>query len=290
MDDARFYAISTAFEEFSNKDKPLVVQYSVKHEQNIDCGGAYIKLFPKGVDQQKLHGGADEDVYNIMFGPDICGYTKRTHVILNHKEKNHLISKEIPCKSDQLTHVYTLILQPDRTFEVLVDGESERKGGLTDEFELLPPKEIEDPAVSKPEDWVDEKMIDDPADLKPAGYDELPKEIVDPEAKKPSDWDDEDDGEWEPPMIPNPEYKGEWKAKRITNPAYKVRAASAAGARAAHLRTPGVPRASSPRRAGRVGAPDDPQPRVQRRPLHRQVRELRRGRLRAVAGEGGHHL
>merc|ERR1711992_260530 len=29
------------------------------------------------------------------------------------------------------------------------------------------------------------------------------------------------DGEWEPPMINNPEYKGEWKPKQIDNPAYK---------------------------------------------------------------------
>lgn len=29
------------------------------------------------------------------------------------------------------------------------------------------------------------------------------------------------DGEWEPPMIDNPEYKGEWKPKQIKNPAYK---------------------------------------------------------------------
>merc|ERR1711915_311488 len=39
--------------------------------------------------------------------------------------------------------------------------------------------------------------------------------------KKPDDWDDEMDGEWEPPMIDNPEYKGEWKPKQIDNPAYK---------------------------------------------------------------------
>mmetsp|Transcript_7602 Transcript_7602/g.20771 ORF Transcript_7602/g.20771 Transcript_7602/m.20771 type:complete len:402 (-) Transcript_7602:561-1766(-) len=221
MEDARFYAISTAFDEFSNADKPLVVQFSVKHEQDIDCGGGYIKLFPKGVDQQKLHGGEDEDKYNIMFGPDICGYTKRTHFILNHKDKNHLISKDMTCKSDTLTHVYTLILKPDRTFEVLVDGESERSGNIIDEFDILPPKEIKDPAVSKPEDWVDEKMIDDPEDVKPEGYDDIPKEIADPEATKPEDWDDEDDGEWEPPMISNPEYKGPWKAKRIENPEYK---------------------------------------------------------------------
>lgn len=29
------------------------------------------------------------------------------------------------------------------------------------------------------------------------------------------------DGEWEPPMIDNPEYKGEWSPKQIDNPEYK---------------------------------------------------------------------
>jgi hypothetical protein len=29
------------------------------------------------------------------------------------------------------------------------------------------------------------------------------------------------DGEWEAPMIANPEFKGEWAAKKIENPAYK---------------------------------------------------------------------
>merc|ERR1712083_593797 len=32
---------------------------------------------------------------------------------------------------------------------------------------------------------------------------------------------DEMDGEWEPPMIDNPEYKGEWKPRQIDNPDYK---------------------------------------------------------------------
>merc|ERR1711896_43313 len=43
------------------------------------------------------------------------------------------------------------------------------------------------------------------------------KRIVDTAAKKPEDWD----GEWEAPMIDNPEFKGEWSVKRISNPAYK---------------------------------------------------------------------
>merc|ERR1712150_332800 len=56
---------------------------------------------------------------------------------------------------------------------------------------------------------------------KPEGYDDIPEEIVDPDATKPDDWDDEDDGEWEPPMIDNPEYKGPWTPTMIDNPDYK---------------------------------------------------------------------
>jgi len=68
---------------------------------------------------------------------------------------------------------------------------------------------------------VDEKEIDDPAASKPEGWDDIPKQIHDTQASKPADWDTELDGEWEAPLIDNPEYKGEWKATRISNPAYK---------------------------------------------------------------------
>merc|ERR1719498_87113 len=63
-------------------------------------------------------------------------------------------------------------------------------------------------------------MIDDPEDKKPDDWVEE-KRIVDADAKKPEDWDDEEDGEWEPPMKDNPDFKGEWFVKRISNPAYK---------------------------------------------------------------------
>ena len=54
--DSRFFAISAEFPEFSNKDKNLVVQFSVKHEQNLDCGGGYIKLLSGDVDQSSFGG------------------------------------------------------------------------------------------------------------------------------------------------------------------------------------------------------------------------------------------
>lgn len=80
---------------------------------------------------------------------------------------------------------------------------------------------IDDPADKKPSDWVDEMEIDDPEDKKPDGWDDIPAQIPDPDATKPEDWDDEDDGEWEAPLIDNPDFKGEWHAKKIDNPAYK---------------------------------------------------------------------
>lgn len=55
-EDYRFYAISAEFPEFSNKDKTLVFQFNVKHEQKLDCGGGYMKLLSGDVDQKKFGG------------------------------------------------------------------------------------------------------------------------------------------------------------------------------------------------------------------------------------------
>lgn len=63
--DARFYALSRKFKPFSNKDKTLVIQFTVKHEQNIDCGGGYVKIFDCSLDQKDMHG---DTPYEIMFG------------------------------------------------------------------------------------------------------------------------------------------------------------------------------------------------------------------------------
>ena len=218
--DARFYGISRKFEDskFTTEGKDLVIQFSVKHEQNIDCGGGYLKVFDCGVDQKNLHG---DSPYLLMFGPDICGpATKKVHVIFNYKGKNLLTTKDIRCKDDVHTHVYRLVVKPDNTYKVLIDGETVEKGELEKDWAFLPPKKIKDPEAKKPSDWDDNPKIDDPTDSKPEDWDQ-PEYIPDPEASKPEDWDDEMDGDWEPPQINNPAYKGEWKPKQIDNPNYK---------------------------------------------------------------------
>jgi calreticulin len=157
-----------------------------------------------------------------MFGPDICGSsTKKVHLIFNYNGKNHLIKKNVPAESDQFTHLYTLILHPDNTYEIQIDQKEVAKGSLKEDWDMLEAKEIKDPKASKPADWVDAKEIADPEDKKPEGHDDVPAQIADPDANKPDDWDDELDGEWEAPQIANPEFKGEWKPKLIPNPEYK---------------------------------------------------------------------
>ena len=46
----------------------------MKHEQNIDCGGGYAKIFPCEFDGKDMHG---ETPYNIMFGK----YTIILHIL-----------------------------------------------------------------------------------------------------------------------------------------------------------------------------------------------------------------
>jgi calreticulin len=67
-EDYRFYAISAPVTPFSNKDKDLVVQYTVKNEQNIDCGGGYLKVSDMVLIEKR-----DIQVLNIIFSTAIQG-------------------------------------------------------------------------------------------------------------------------------------------------------------------------------------------------------------------------
>ncbi|OJJ97871.1 hypothetical protein ASPACDRAFT_122577 [Aspergillus aculeatus ATCC 16872] len=251
---AAHHAISSKFpKKIDNKDKTLVVQYEVKPQNSLVCGGAYLKLLQ---DNKKLQSEefSNASPYVIMFGPDKCGATNKVHFIFRHRnpktgeyEEKHL--KAPPAaRTNKVTSLYTLIVRPDQTFSILIDGEEAKSGNLLEDFSpaVNPEKEIDDPKDKKPSDWVDESKIADPEATKPEDWDEdAPYEIVDedaekpenwledeptsipdPEAEKPEDWDDEEDGDWVPPTVPNPKCQeaagcGPWTAPLIKNPAYK---------------------------------------------------------------------
>merc|ERR1712085_122848 len=217
-EDSKFFGISAGFDSFSNAGKDLIIQYQAKYEKDVECGGGYVKIGAKMADPATF---GDPTVYNIMFGPDKCGYSKRTHLIFSYKGKNVLKKSDLDYKQEGegTSHLYRLVVKPDNTVRVEIDEEKIYEGSIKEDWEVLKPKKIDDPDDKKPSDWVEDSMMDDLSDKKPDDWVEE-KRIVDPDAKKPDDWDDEEDGEWEAPMKDNPAFKGEWSVKRISNPAY----------------------------------------------------------------------
>lgn len=63
--------------------------------------------------------------------------------------------------------MYTLIVNPDNTYEVKIDNKKVESGSLEDDWDFLPPKKIKDPDAKKPQDWDEREKIDDPDDKKP---------------------------------------------------------------------------------------------------------------------------
>ena len=121
-EDMKFHSISAPLDKkASTTDGTLVVQFTVKHEKKdyAFCGGGYIKLLPGKVDA-KAFGG--DTPYSIMFGPDLCGYdVSRIHVIFNFAGENLLKTEDVKLSYDdknKLTHLYTLVVKPDNTYEV----------------------------------------------------------------------------------------------------------------------------------------------------------------------------
>ncbi|XP_018593485.2 calmegin [Scleropages formosus] len=255
---AKHHAIAAWLKKpFIFQDKPLIVQYEVNFQNGIDCGGAYIKLL-SAADNLDLEQFNDRTPYSIMFGPDKCGEDYKLHFIFRHKnpkngdiEEKHAKRPDVDLKkfyTDRKTHLFTLVLSPDNSYEVFIDQSSVSKGSLLSDVvpPVNPPKEIDDPNDEKPEDWDERARIPDPEAAKPDDWDEEapakipdpevfkpegwlddePELVPDPKAKKPEDWDEEMDGEWEAPQVPNPVCEtapgcGEWKPPMINNPVYK---------------------------------------------------------------------
>jgi len=221
-DDSKFLGASASFPSFSNEDlDALHIMYTAKYEKDLECGGGYVKVGPKMDDATQF---GDPTKYNIMFGPDKCGYNSRTHLIFTNKSGKNVLKKEdLSYFQDTIgvTTLYHLALLKNNTAIVKVNGEMVGQPmELEKDWELTEPKEIADEDDKKPEDWVEEEMMNDPEDKKPEDWVEV-KEIPDPDAKQPDDWDVEEDGEWEAPLKANPDYKGDWEAKKVKNPDFK---------------------------------------------------------------------
>ena len=104
---------------------------SAKNEHDMLCGGMYIKLF--GKDQFDQHHFSDNTPYQIMFGPDICGANNsQTHAIFYYERKQsymHHVEK-LQVTYDKLTHLYTLWIRSDNSYEFFIDKNSKSTGNI----------------------------------------------------------------------------------------------------------------------------------------------------------------
>lgn len=67
---------------------------------------------------------------------------------------------------------WSSVMNPDDTFEVLIDQIVVNKGSLLEDVvpPINPPKEIEDPTDEKPDDWDERAKIPDASAVKPEDW------------------------------------------------------------------------------------------------------------------------
>ncbi|KAA3672719.1 calnexin [Paragonimus westermani] len=232
---AKHHAIATKLSRPIRFDQnELVVQYEVKFANGIDCGGAYLKLISDSPHLDLFH-------FIVRYKNPKTGEIEEKHA----KKVTSDIDRYF---SDKRTHLYTLVLRSDNTFERYIDQVKVQSGSLLKDMEppINPPAEIDDPNDKRPDDWDERETIVDSNASKPDDWDEdapeyitdetatkpegwlddEPEMVPDPDVEKPKDWDSEMDGEWEAPLIKNKNCEnapgcGEWHKPQIKNPNYK---------------------------------------------------------------------
>jgi calnexin len=249
----KYYGVYSKFSSpLSNEDgSDIVIQYEVKLEESLLCGGAYIKL-PRTTDTDTATtttttAQSDSEInsdtpYSIMFGPDKCGVENdRVHFIIQYQNPNTFKWEESHYKSpptiidDQLTHLYTLILygyknnngNKKHTFDIMIDTKMIVEGGsLIDDMvpTIVPLEFIDDPNDIKPDTWEDEEEIIDINAKKPNDWDNtIDMMIPDPSDSMPVGWLENENLEILDPDAYEPddwdiEEDGEWESPSITNP------------------------------------------------------------------------
>ncbi|KAL5998026.1 Calreticulin-3 [Asimina triloba] len=183
--DAKHFSISAQIPEFSNKNKTLVVQYSIKFEQEIECGGGYIKLLSGYVNQKKFGG-------DTPYRPD-ASYS----ILVDNRERD---------SGSMYTDWDILPPRKIKDLNAKKPKDWDDREHIDDPNDVKPegydsiPREIPDPAAKKPDNWDDDEN----------GIWKPPK-IPNPKYKGP----------WKAKRIKNPNYKGKWRTPWIDNPEFE---------------------------------------------------------------------
>ncbi|KAL0298415.1 UNVERIFIED_CONTAM: Calreticulin-3 [Sesamum radiatum] len=134
--DARHFAISAKIPEFTNKNRTLVVQYSIRFEQDIECGGGYIKLLSGYVNQKKF--GGDTPYSVLIDGRERDSGSMYTDWDILPPRKIKAVNAKKPADWDDREYI-------DDPNHVKPEG-----------YDSIP-REIPDPKAKEPHDWDEEE-------------------------------------------------------------------------------------------------------------------------------------
>lgn len=249
--EAAFHGISKKLDTpvVHDDDHDLVLQFEVKFQYGITCGGAYLKLVGGDLTWN------DVSPYKVLFGPDICGSQNRLLFIITKQQNGETLESKLRtppmARENLLSNLYTLIIRKNMDLELRINGQTAKAGNLLHKAHFLEPPLgeadlVPDLLAQKPDDWDERQLIFDPDASKPEDWDstfglqaipdpskkkpelwndeEVPEFIPVPGARRPELWDDDEDGIWEPPTIRNPDCLhgcGRWEQPMIVNPNYQ---------------------------------------------------------------------
>ena len=194
------YGISRSFSPpLKTFNKTLIFQYEVRIQYSFTSSGIYFKLFSDPFFNSSVLDNITP--YFVMFGGDKNSEKPFVHLIYQEDILDHGISrrqehrmKQNPIfNHDYINHLFTLILRPNTTFEILIDNKLRRRGNLSKSF--LPP--VEPPFIfqPKPADWDDREVIPD----------EISRNTG-PVFYQTYHWNPNYKGKWIPKLIPNPKF------------------------------------------------------------------------------------
>ena len=127
FDKPSHFGLTSIIDSVAPNGGDLVFQYEVRFTETVTCGGAYLKFLDakRFSDPKSLN---NESPYIVMFGPDKCGSdTNKVHFIVRHENPvshewtEHHFNSPPKIKSDTFSHLYTLVIHSDNTFEIKID-------------------------------------------------------------------------------------------------------------------------------------------------------------------------
>ena len=140
VDPRKFYHISADMgKPINNRGKLLIISYTMKQEKEENHTMAAIKLWADGTDQKSIN---ESTPYEISFGPNSGSTSTKRHFdyYMHFLNGTYQCKKMLHCIYDKYTHMFTLVIRPNNTAQILVDGEVIHENYLKEDFDVLGPR------------------------------------------------------------------------------------------------------------------------------------------------------